>query len=327
MLIVAIFSWLPFDQAHADGRGGHGFFEMLFGSPDSRGKLNDRGSDRSKEVRCDDYDGVMGQVNGFFCHMEKDLGLTGIGSKTKVFGSFTVHAEISPVATVIFGGVSYNYAYEAKVWVCQSGCTNPANFARAYYLAFSSSPDGTINKGFVLNSPGVFEGDAGSGMLIHYDLGANTTTRFVRTKALFIHSSRTFRMDAYGEKTATTLKLNVVGNDGTNGFRYALSTTPDFATKYFNMYFEQTAASGAGTAALDASGTGAIATSAGLCTQGTESGSALSPMAVSSSNCSALTFNPFANTSATVSSYTAAGILASDASNAWNGMAANPAAI
>jgi len=321
----------PISRAHADGHDGEGFYEMLFGSPDSRNKLHDRADKRENESSCDEYDGIMGSVNGFFCHMEKDLEIKGVGSKTKVFGNLTVHAEVTPVGVVVFGGVTYNYAFEAKVWVCQSNCTVLTNFKRAYYIAFSYAQDGTINKGFVLNEPGVFDGSPGSGLLIHYDLGSSTAVQFVRAKAIFTHGGLPpTKMDAYGEKTSSSVKLNVAGVDGSSagaGFRYALSTSAGIDQKFFNMYFESAAASGSGTAALDAAALNPIATSAGFCSQGDERGSTLSPLARSTGSCSALAFNPFKIVSTSVSAYTAASVLASDSANAWNAMTTAPSAL
>ena len=240
-----------------------------------------------------------------------------------------MHAEVTPVGVVVFGGVTYNYAFEAKVWVCQSNCTVLTNFKRAYYIAFSYAQDGTVNKGFVLNEPGVFDGSSGSGLLIHYDLGSSTAVQFVRTKAIFSHGgSQSTKMDAYGEKTSSTVKLNVAGVDGSNaGFRYALSTSSGIDQKFFNMYFESAASSGSGTAALDAAALNSIATTAGFCSQGDERGSTLAPLATSATSCNSLTFNPFKVVSTSVSAYTATSVLASDSANAWNAMTTSPSAL
>ena len=322
--------------AKADADAGKGNLEMLFGSPDSRKKLKDH-NDTGSVTReaCDGYDGMLGIVNGFFCHMEKDMGIRGLGKSTKVFGTTTVRAEVTAGGSVLLGGVTTAYDYTANVWVCNSACGSLSSYVQAFHIVFSYKADGTVNKGFLIHRPGVFDNSgASNGMQIQYDIGSSTSIQTVSGKMIFANSGKTFKMRAVGEKTATTLKMNVNAHDGTNGFRYALSTGPQVAlsvAKFFNLYAEGSTYSGMGVAALGAGAQAAIASSAGACFSATDSGSTHSFVAAGASNCSALNFLAFDFDNATVSAYSNSGagannVLRTDTLD-WNGMPANPAAI
>lgn len=310
------------------------FYDMVFGNPNIRKAVKDR-NDRNdlRAESCESYsDGsLLNIVNNFFCHMEKDMGIKGVGSVTKTFAppgqsGMTVRAEIAQTAVTIN---SVSYDYQGKVWVCSASCTSAANFNRAFYIAFSYNTGSGINKGYVLTSPGSFNSSqSGSAMEIEYDIGSGTVTQSVKAKAVFVHSSATHKMRALGQKTSSSVKVNVAFHDGTNGRRFAMATSPGFtANKYFNMYFEGSGGGGTnGFYSLDAAGIAAPSTSNGFCVSAAETGTALAPTSVTASNCSSLSFLAFDHTSngaaPKVIDFTASSILGT-----WQGMSANPSSI
>ncbi len=322
--------------AKADSDAGKANLEMLFGSPDSRKKLKDHNDTGSvtKEA-CDGYDGLLGIVNGFFCHMEKDMGITGLGKVTKTFGTTSVRAEVTAGGSVTLGGITTAYDYTANVWVCNSACTTASAYVQAFHIVFSYKPDGTINKGFLIHRPGVFDNTgSANGMQIQYDIGSATANQSVNGKMIFSNSGKTFKMRAMGVKSASGLKMNINGHDGTNGFRFALSTTPAIATsaaKYFNIYAEGPTYTGVGSYALGAAAQAAIPTSNGGCFSATDSGSTQAFVAAAASNCSSLGLNAFDIDNATVAAFTNSGATASNIlqsdTGAWNGMPVNPSSI
>lgn len=323
-----------------DASAGTSIYDMVFGNPNQRKATRERNDSNDVGAEsCDGYGGILGVINGFFCHMEKDMGITGVGSATKTFadtgGNMSVRAEVTLTSTTIN---SVTYSYLAKVWVCSASCTSTSSFSRAFYLAFSYDTAAGVNKGYGLVSPGSFNSNqTGSAMEIEYDIGSSTATQFVRGKAIFVNNGNTFKTRILGEKSSTSLKVSVAMHNGTNGYRFAMSTTPGFSdSKYMNMYYEGSGGAGSnGFYSLDAAGTNGIGTAAtgnGLCTSGVESGTSMSTSSVAASNCSALSFLAFdyasANTSAAGGAYlnsgsfTAAGILGT-----WQSMTVNPTSI
>jgi len=340
LLIVGFLATASLPAEAQDASAGTGVYDMVFGNPNQRKAIRDRNESNDVGAEsCNGYGGILGVINGFFCHMEKDMGITGVGSATKTFAgggsTVTVRAEVEATAVTIN---SIAYTHLAKVWVCAASCSSVSNFSRAFYLAFSYNATTGINKGYGLINPGSFNStQTGSAMEIEYDIGSSTATQYVRGKAIFVDGASTYKSRILGERTSSSMKISVAMHDGTNGFRFAMSTTPDFsASKFMNMYYEGAGGAGSnGFFTLDAAGTNGIGTPAtgnGLCTSGVESGSSMSVSSVASSNCSALSFLAFdyasANTSAAgglylnSGSYTAASIL-----GAWQSMAANPSSI
>ncbi|MEK7358490.1 MAG: hypothetical protein AAB250_18745, partial [Bdellovibrionota bacterium] len=191
---------------------------------------------------CDGYGGLIGGINSFFCHMEKDMGITGVGGATKTFGSYKVRAEIAQTSTTIN---SVTYDYTGSVWICSSSCTVASNFSRFYFIAFSFDKAAGINKGYALNIPGMFEGNTSDAMEIVYDLGTASSSQSIEGKGIFTNGGTAHKMRVKGVKTSTSFKMNVAMHDGTNGFRFAMSGAPPSTTSnYYNMYYEATGGSG-----------------------------------------------------------------------------------
>lgn len=331
LLMLIIFYVAPNAAIATDAGAGNSFYEMFFGNPDQRksSRGNKEGANVGNEA-CDGYGGLIGGINGFFCHMEKDMGITGPGSATKTFGTSKVHAEITKTATTVNG---VTYAYVGDVWVCRSpaDCTQTANFSRMYFIAFSYDKVNGINKGYALTVPGIMQGNTNDAMEIIYDIGKASATQTISSRAVFVNGSNTFRMRALGQKTTTAFQMNVVGYDGTNGFRFAMAGAPPsttVASNYYNMYYE--GSGGAGTSGFYAVDTSALTTPVtgnGLCELAVESGSTTT-MTSGGTNCSAMAFQAFDYYALTASgtpnaqALTAAGILGT-----WQGMATNPTAL
>lgn len=312
-------------QAHAAADDGIGFFEMLFGGPSARSAAKSHTGSTSGES-CDGYDGIMGMVNSFFCHMEKDMGITTIGSKTVVFQSSSVHASITEASnTVTIGSRSISTTHLGQVWVCSSACTVASNFSRMYYIAFKYSGSGAVNLGYVVAEPGSMGGETGSAMSLLYDVGTSTTTKFVDVQARFTSAVTSFKMRAVGESTGSVMNINFAGHNGTNGFRFAGSTDQSASPQYFKMYFENGSV-GAGTDAVNtaSTGSGALTPSSTACFSATETGTAMSTSSTADGNCSGLTLKHFDTlTTDLTGGYSQANIW-SRSGTSWNGMASTP---
>jgi hypothetical protein len=333
LMTILSFGLLPWAAHATDGSSGQGFYEMVFGDPQQR-ELS-RGSEDGVEVgseNCDGYGGLIGAVNSFFCHMEKDMGITGVGSVTKVFGSYKVHAEIALSSTTIN---SVTYDYVGSVWVCDTGsadCTNVANYNRFYFIAFTFDKTAGINKGYVLNVPGLLQGDSSGAMEIVYDLGSASATQTIQGKTIFTNSGTSYNMRVLGAKTSSLFQMNVVGYGGASpaGFRFAMSGAPpstEGGVNYYNMYYEGSGGTGSGGFyTLDAAGLSAPATSGGMCVSADESGATTDMTAASSANCSSFAFQAFDYYAAT-STPSCQALTASSILGTWQSMAAHPSAL
>lgn len=326
--IIAIFAGLP--ALATDGSGGIGFYEMVFGDPDQR-NLSRSSADGTNvaDEPCDTYGGVLGGINSFFCHMEKDMGIRGVGSTTKTFGTMVIHAEIV-LSSVTISGVTYDH--QAEVWVCDSSsldCTQTANFSRFDYVAFSFDKASGVNKGYAESSPNGLPGGQTGASQITYDVGSGTANQSISAKLNFSDGSNTYDMRVLAYKSSTGFQVNVVGYGASAGFRFAMSGAPPSmsgGTNYYNMYFEATGGSGtSGFYTLEAAGLAAPATNHGMCILASESGSSTG-VASGGSNCSSYAFAAFDTYSASGSpnaqSFTVNGILGT-----WQGMAAHLSAI
>lgn len=213
MVLLALGSALPVETAYADGGDGFGqVFNVLFGSRDAKQKLQ----------TCEDggsNSGLIGVVNSFFCHMEKDMGITGPTSGvTKVFndsgGAMSVRAQII-AGDVVISGVTYSH--QARVWVCTTGCTLAANFARAIYIAFSYDKDALVNKGYLLMEPDRFDGGSSSALKLIYNVGESVGTKTIVAHGKFSDGATTIRMYADGSKSSNVTSITVLMHDSTNG--------------------------------------------------------------------------------------------------------------
>ena len=314
-------------NAHAAANDGISFFEMLFGGPSGRHAAKNHDGTTSGES-CDGYDGILGMVNGFFCHMEKDMGITSIGSKTLTFQSNGVHASITEASnTITIGSRTITTTHLGQVWICSASCSSASNFSRMYYIAFRYSGSGAVNQGYVVAEPGVMGGESGSAMSLLYDVGTSTTTKYVDVQARFTNNSTTFKMRAVGEVTAGVMNVNFAAHNGTNGFRFAGATDQSASPQYFKMYYEN-GTNGSGTDVVNtaSTGSGTLTPSSTACFSVTESGSAMSTASSGAGNCSGLSLKHFDVLTTGVSGYSQATIW-SRSGTLWNGMSANPDSI
>lgn len=334
-LVVILLTLLP-KLVHADASDGFGqIFNLFFGTESSRqnSKTCDGGMSDG---------GVLSIVNGFFCHMEKDMGITGTTSGvTKTFQDMKVRAVVEGSS----GGGAYTvdsvaYDYRAQVWVCltsSSSCAATTNFNRAVYITYSYKSDNTINKGHMFMNPGAFSGQS-SAMNLKYDLGTSTATKTSTLKMKHTAGGQTFSMHGTATKTsAGIVKVNMVAHNGTFAFRFVgtLDETNNMAAVYFetpNSAF----CSGTGCATVNTAMTGDTlsVSSNGLCTSRSRTSTDWAYTAVANSNCSSLSFAAFPPVSATdagnysTTATDGTGILVPAANGSlYNGMTANPSAI
>ena len=301
--------------AHAHGGDGFGqIFNSFFGKE----------ADRVAGATCDAGDGkggLVGIVNGFFCHMEKGMGIKGVTTGvTKVFGNMSVRAVVTAGAYTV---ATINYNYNAQVWVCYTGCTATSGFNRAINFYFSFVNDKTVNKGHMLINPNAFEssGSATSAMNLQYDVGTGTTNKFVVAKVIFTNGTVTQRMRMDGSKTGNLLGATGVMHDGTNGFRFA--TQLDTAANSGGVYYEAPGATGPGTAVLSPSTSGDNLSSSSMCFSRVASGDDFIYSPTGSTGCTVKVFPSDSNTA--VSGYTTNSVLT--IGTVWESMSANPSSI
>lgn len=300
---------------HAHGGEGFGqVFNAFFGKQ----------ADKEAGATCDAADGkggLIGVVNGFFCHMEKGMGITGVTpGVTKVFGNMSVRAVVTAGA---YNVATINYGYNAQVWVCFAGCTATSGFNRAINFYFSSATDKTVNKGHMLINPNAFEsaGSSTSAMNLQYDVGTSTTNKFITAKVIFVNGTVTQRMRMDGSKTANILVATGVMHDGTNGYRFA--TQLDTTANSGGVYFESPVATGPGTAVLSPATSGDNLSSSSMCFTRVALGDdwAYSPTGIL--GCTVKIFPSDSN--AAVSGYSSITVLTIGA--LWENMTPNPSAI
>ena len=301
--------------AHAHGGDGFGqIFNAFFGKQ----------ADRAAGATCDAADGkggLIGIANGFFCHMEKGMGITGVTpGVTKVFGNMSVRAVVTAGAYTV---ATIPYNYNAQVWVCFTGCTAASGFNRAINFYFSYVNDKTVNKGHMLINPNAFEsaGSATSAMNLQYDVGTSTTNKFVTSKLIFVNGTVTQRMRMDGSKSGNLLGATGIMHDGTSGFRFTTQLDPVANTG--GVYFEAPGATGPGTAVLSPSTSGDNLSASSMCFTRAVSGDDFAYTPTGTSGCTVKIFPTESNT--TVSGYTSSSVLT--IGTLWEGMAANPTSI
>lgn len=312
-LMISLFLALP---ASADGGDGFGqIFNMFFGKESERKALENCSA-------ADGQGGIMGIVNGFFCHMEKDMGITGVtAGVTKVMGTMSVRAVVSAGS---YSVSSVAYDYNAQVWVCHSACTAASGFNRAINFYFSYASDKTINKGHMLINPNAFEsgGSATSAMNLQYDVGTATVTKSITAKAIFVQGGVTQKMRIDGSKASNVVGVTGVMHNGTDGFRFAsqLDTTANTGGVYFES---PSGAAGPGMGALNSAAAGDDMTSSSMCFTRAATATDWTYTATGSTGCTVKIFP--ADSNAAVNGYTTNSILT--IGTLWEGMTANPGSI
>ena len=311
LLLSLTFSTL----AHAHGGDGFGqIFNNFFGKQ----------ADKVAGATCDAGEGkggVLGVVNGFFCNMEKRMGITGVTpGVTKVFGNMSVRAVVTAGAYTV---ATINYDYNAQIWVCYTGCTVTGNFTRAINFYFSSATDKTVNKGHMLMNPNAFQssGNSTSAMNLQYDVGTSTVSKFVTAKTIYVNGTTTQRIRMDGSKNGNILGATGVMHNGTNGFRFA--TQLDTTANTGGVYFESAGAAGPGTAALSPGTSGDNLSASSMCFTRAASGDDWEYTPTGSTGCTVKIFPADSNTA--VSGYTTNSVLT--IGSLWENMTANPAAI
>lgn len=243
--------------AKADGQDGYEtIFNYFFGDHQTR----------EHQANCQDTDGpkqgVLGIVNSFFCHMENDMGVTQpTDSVTKIFGKMVVHASITGAQganNVAANNVHYDY--EGLVWVCTLSdsvtCTDPKQFNRAFYIAWSFNDDRTINKGYVLVDPSSFNPKAQVGtaaMRLVYDIGLATSHQTISARVLLPFEKGPGGAQGFSMRAEATLDNNVitvaaVESEGSSGRRFAGQI--DQQSNIGGAYYEAPNEVGSGTHSL-----------------------------------------------------------------------------
>lgn len=253
-IIMTVLNLVVADIARADGQDGYGnIFNHFFGEAKTR----------ENQSNCEELDGpkqgIIGIVNSFFCHMEKDMGITGpTDGVTKPFGKMIVRAAIKEnIGGIVANGDTYDY--EGLVWTCNLSekvtCTNPVEFGRAFYIAWSFNEDQTINRGHVIVDPGTFE-DQGSGksaIKITYDLGLASPARKISARVLLPYHTGPggtlgFNMRAEAKLVNNLITVAVVESESATANRFAGQI--DEITGIGAAYFESDNATGPGTGKL-----------------------------------------------------------------------------
>ncbi|MBC7741096.1 MAG: hypothetical protein H7061_02785 [Bdellovibrionaceae bacterium] len=314
-IFLLVITLLISNSVYANGSDGFGqIFNSFFGTE----------ADKVAHATCDGGEGkggIIGIVNGFFCHMEKDMGIKGVTTGvTKVFGTMSVRAVVSAGSYTV---ASVNYAFNAQVWVCHSACTATSGFNRAINLYFTALPDKTINKGHMLINPNAFEssGSATSAMNLQYDVGTGTTNKVVTAKVIFGNGSTTEKWRMDGSKSVSALGITGVMHNGTNGYRFATQLDP--STNAGGVYFEAPGATGTGTGPLSPSTSGDNLSSSSMCFTRAKSSADWAYTPTGSTGCTVKIFPADSNTA--VSGYTSSSILT--IGTLWESMAANPSSI
>lgn len=305
------------NQAKADAGEGFGqVFNMFFGTE----------SERTALANCDTTGstaGILGVVNSFFCHMEKDMAITGVTTGvTKTFGGMSIRAVVSAGS----GGYVINsitYDYNAQVWVCHSGCTATTGFNRAINFYFSYATDKTINKGHMLMNPNAFEsgGSSNSAANLQYDVGTSTTNKFITAKVIFVNSGTTMKMRMDGSKISNLLGVTGILHNGTNGFRFAAQL--DATANTGGAYFEAPGASGSGMGTLNPTASGDDLSSSSMCFTRAKSATDWTYTTTGVLGCTIKTFP--SDSSDAVNAYTTNSVLT--IGTLWESMSANPSAI
>ncbi|MBI2605677.1 MAG: hypothetical protein HYW49_06315 [Deltaproteobacteria bacterium] len=303
-------------------------------------------SARDQALTCDvdlNTGGILTKVNAFFCHLEKDMGITSSNVEvTKTFGNLVVHAKVDGAE----GGAAYavdgvNYDYQAQVWVCllsQAACSATTDFNRAIYIAYSYKADKTVNKGHMLMSTRAFHGESTSGMMLKYDVGDNTATKTVEFKLRHTEDGDTIKIAAKGTKTSAQTQVAMVIHSALSasyGFRFA--STVDETNNIGAVYYEAppTVCTGTGCGSLSMTNAGDTqAVSSGACFTRARTATDWAYTPAAADVCSGLSFPAFPNQSVnTVSGFTitatdAAGVLVpAPGGTIFNGMATNPSAL
>jgi len=312
--ILIITSFIFSLNAYADGKDGFGqIFNMFFGNE----------AERSAVANCsaaDGQGGILGVVNGFFCHMEKDMGIVGVtAGVTKVMGTMSVRAVVATSVAVV-DGVAYDY--NAQVWVCHSACTVASNFNRAINFYFSYATDKTINKGHMLMNPNAFEaaGSATSAMNLKYDVGTSTASKSITAKVIFVQGTTTQRMRMDGSKAGDLLGVTGIMDNGSSQFRFASQLNTALNTG--GVYFEVPGAAGPGAAVPNTSLANDDKSSSSMCFTRVAAGDDWTYSAVAGS-CTVKAFPPESATD--VGAYSSNGVLT--IGTLWESMSANPSSI
>ncbi len=324
LAVIAMLLQSP--SARADGSSGFSqMFNVIFGNEASR-EVGD-GAASSDCSTIDDGGGILGTINGIFCHLKYDMGITGVGSVTKTFGTMKVHVDIVNGCT---GADGNGYLFGAKAWVCavaSGNCGAVTGYTRAMSICFSTDSALATNKGIVIMDGGAFSGDGGTGVMnIAYDLGTSSASQTVLAKMIF-HNAATNHLQygrADGTRTdakhlsGTMLFVDNILSSSTAG-RFAFSVNRVANTS--NAYMEGFSASGSGTGSYSASAAGDTP-STGVCVTRTASGSDWSYSATSSgASCAPSVTFPTDSLTA-VSGYTVNGL-----AGTWQGMGVNPSAL
>jgi len=320
------------------------FMELFSGSPGEQ-KLTSTCSASDSDSSL----GVLGFVNNFFCHLEKDLLITAetpVAGVTGTYGStMHVHVEVGQPSNFSVGGVAYTN--EGKMWVCQdlgsvkcySGSSGPttadaSKFNRAVYIAWTSNTSGSINLGTMIVDTAAFTNTTGDILALTYDVGTADTTTSISAQYVNNHASGTLSdgtsYSIANMATSMTATQSVVSENLTlvaGGTTAAIANSERFlATVNLSTlggfsYLEGPGTTGDGTAVFvsaDLTSSSAPASSAAVCSS-LALNSALTDYTYTETSSCTLTLGSFADTPSDVGNYTSTSIAT------WpSDMAANP---
>lgn len=225
---------LPGNARAADSDGFGQVFNMFWGTESVRQNMKN-----CVFTDGDQNQGIIGGVNSFFCHLDKDMGITaatGAAGITKSFGSMSVHAVVLGAA----GGASYGgYDYQAQVWFCKQTasvtCKNASDFNKAIYVQFSYKSDKTVNKGTMLQDSGVMSGQAsGVPVLISWDVGTASTSRSVTVKVANFNSGMKLSGLSTISGTVVTAAMEMVSASAGMRFAAAFDTSTNQVAASFS---------------------------------------------------------------------------------------------
>lgn len=282
--LVVMVGALCLRSGPALAHGGDGFgwvFKMLFGNQESQDNVQKCGPEKGPPSQGSGQggkgggpsEGMLGIVNGFFCHMEA-MGIANTGQVTKsmtqmrpkiVSGvmqfqngapvmeqtTFTVTASVrakTDATAAEFTDDGTVYTYLGEVWVKRGD----AAFSRALRILWTGT--GVVSAGRALADPGAFSDGAGGAMNLKWSRDASgvgsVTAKVFHNMPSFDGGSMTMKMYALGTRAAGILTARMVSSmnfsqgsfSGTHSFR--LSTRIDTVANTGGVSFEMSDASG-----------------------------------------------------------------------------------
>jgi hypothetical protein len=226
-LITILLVALP-AMANDGGSGFTSWYNNVWGNSAARVKL----------AKCEAVDdanetGFVGYANNLFCHLERDLNITGPTAAGGVTGQFMfasievhVHVEVAGEA----GSGAYNgYDHEAKMWGCAVNgpvdCTNLTDYKKFAYVTWSYNADKTVSKGVMVHDQYIQNGTTGLYIKTTWDTGTSTGTKSLTT----LEKSSNYLMLASHVTAGDKVSATIVTYNGSNGDGLRMAMGVDYA--------------------------------------------------------------------------------------------------